>query len=141
MVSTIHDHTDPPNSQTYLSVITDVTGYPETDADDPGILPADAQVWLQHTGGSPTIRCYKELTGPGSDDRQLENVHGNGTAESGGCQGHRSGSWTFGKNCRNDSFLSAAGTHGSKRPFQCIHLYNQRQSKANDRNRQERRIE
>ena len=73
MVSTIHDHTDPPNSQTlYLSVIADVTGYPETDADDPGILPADAQVWLQHTGGSPTIRCYKELAGPGSDDWQFE---------------------------------------------------------------------
>ena len=37
MVSTIYDHTDPPNSQTlYLSAIADVTGYPETDADDPG---------------------------------------------------------------------------------------------------------
>ena len=73
MVSTIHDHTDPPNSQTlYLSVIADVTGYPETDADDPGILPADAQVRLQHTGSSPTIRCYKEPAGPGSDDWRFQ---------------------------------------------------------------------
>ncbi len=28
-------------------------GYP----DDPGILPADAQIWLQHSGGGPTVRC------------------------------------------------------------------------------------
>ena len=75
MVSTIHDHTDPPNSQAlYLSVIADVTGYPETDADDPGLLPADAQVRLQHIGGSPTIRCYKELASPGSDDWQFEDI-------------------------------------------------------------------
>ena len=76
MVSTIHDHTDPPNSQTlYLSVIADVTKYPETDADDPGILPADAQDRLQHIGGSPAIRRYKELACAGSHDRQFENVY------------------------------------------------------------------
>ena len=72
----MHNHTDPPNSQTlYLSVIADLTGYPEMDADDPGVLPTDAQVRLQHTSCSPTIRCYKELAGLGSDDRQLEDVY------------------------------------------------------------------
>jgi hypothetical protein len=56
-------------------VIADVTKYPETDADDPGILPADAQDRLQHIGGSPAIRRYKELACAGSHDRQFENVY------------------------------------------------------------------
>src|SRR5262249_25013922 len=75
MVSTIHDHTDPPNSLTlYLSVIADVTGYPETDADDPGILSPDAQVRLQYSGSSSAIRCHQELACPRSRDWQFKDI-------------------------------------------------------------------
>src|SRR6516165_7910650 len=64
-------------------------------SDDPGILPADAQVRLQHIGGRPTIRRYKELACAGSHDRQFEDVYGNGAAEPRRCQGHRSSSRSF----------------------------------------------
>jgi Phage integrase family len=65
MVSTIHDHTEPPDSQTlYLSAMAAVTGYPETAAIDSGILSADAEIRLQYSGGCPAVRCSEELAGP-----------------------------------------------------------------------------
>jgi hypothetical protein len=43
-------------------------------AHDPGMLPADAQIWLHRSGGCPTVRRSQDVRGTWSDDRQFQDV-------------------------------------------------------------------